>query len=59
MAAHPTTEPRSKLRAALLGISIGLGVGVAAMAIVFSIVAVPLFLLASTEGDSGLDRDLE
>ena len=42
----------------LLGISIGLGVGVAAMAIAFSIVAVPMFLLASTEGDSGLDRDL-
>ena len=50
--------PRSKVRAALLGISIGVGVGVAAMAIAFSIVAVPMFLLASTEGDSGLDRDL-
>jgi len=49
---------RSKTRAALLGISIGVGVGVAAMAIAFSIVAVPMFLLASTEGDSGLDRDL-
>ncbi len=42
----------------LLGISIGVGVGVAAMGIAFSIVAVPMFLLASTEGESGLDRDL-
>ena len=53
-----TAPPRSKAKAALLGISIGVGVGVAAMAIAFSIVAVPMFLLASTEGDSGLDRDL-
>jgi hypothetical protein len=51
-------EPRSRVRAVLLGLSIGVGVGVAAMAIAFSIVAVPMFLLASTEGDSGLDRDL-
>ena len=50
--------PRSKAKAALLGIGVGVGVGVAAMAIVFSIVAVPMFLFASTEGDSGLDRDL-
>ena len=28
------------------------------MGIAFSIVAVPMFLLASTEGDSGLDRGL-
>ena len=54
----PEHEPRSRVKAALLGISIGVGVGVAAMAIAFSIVAVPMFLLASTEGDSGLDRDL-
>ena len=57
MDAEPT-EPRSKVRATLLGISIGLGVGVAASAIAFSIVAVPMFLLASTEGDAGLDRGL-
>ena len=54
----PATPTRSKVRAVLLGISIGVGVGVAAMGIVFSIVAVPMFLLASTEGESGLDRDL-
>ena len=50
--------PRSRTKAVLLGISIGVGVGVASMAIAFSIVAVPMFLLASTEGDSGLDRHL-
>ena len=54
----PATPTRSRVRAALLGISIGVGVGVAAMGIAFSIVAVPMFLLASTEGESGLDRDL-
>ena len=51
-------ERRSKVRSALLGTVVGVGVGVAAMGIAFSIVAVPMFLLASTEGDSGLDRDL-
>ncbi|MFL6205978.1 MAG: hypothetical protein ACJ739_11565 [Acidimicrobiales bacterium] len=57
---EPATEPvpRSRVKAVLVGVSIGLGVGVAAMAIAFSIVAVPMFLLASTEGDSGLDRHL-
>ena len=58
MEPDPAAPPRSKAKAILLGISIGVGVGVAAMAIAFSIVAVPMFLLASTEGDSGLDRDL-
>ena len=56
--AEPPGEPRSKVRATFLGIAIGVGVGVAAMAIAFSIVAIPMFLLASTEGDQGLDRDL-
>jgi hypothetical protein len=54
----PEHPPRSKAKAVLLGVTIGVGVGVAAMAIAFSIVAVPMFLLASTEGDSGLDRHL-
>jgi hypothetical protein len=56
--AVPGAVPRSKVRSTLLGAGVGLGVGVAGMAIAFSIVAVPLFLLASTEGDAGLDRDL-
>ena len=56
--AAPDALPRSKVRSALLGAGVGLGVGVAGMAIAFSIVAIPMFLLASTEGDSGLDRDL-
>jgi hypothetical protein len=54
----PGAVPRSKVRSALLGAGVGLGVGVAGMAIAFSIVAVPMFLLASTEGDAGLDRGL-
>ncbi len=37
---------------------IGLGVGVAAMAIAFSILAIPMFVMASTEPGSGLDRSL-
>jgi len=56
--AQPGAAPRSKVRSLLLGAGVGLGVGVAGMAIAFSIVAVPMFLLASTEGDSGLDRGL-
>lgn len=55
---EPPAVPRSRVRSTLLGAGVGLGVGVAGMAIAFSIVAVPMFLLASTEGDSGLDRDL-
>jgi hypothetical protein len=54
----PEHQPRSRVKAALLGISIAVGVGVAATAVAFSIVAVPMFLLASIDGDSGLDRDL-
>jgi hypothetical protein len=55
---HDPAERRSKVRSVLHGLGIGLGVGVAATGIAFSIVAVPMFLLASTEGDSGLDRGL-
>jgi hypothetical protein len=50
--------PRSKVRSVLLGVGIGVGVGVAAVAIAFSIVAIPLFVLASTEPGAGLDRSL-
>jgi len=52
------SPPRSRLRSALLGIGIGAGVGVAAVAIAFSIVAIPLDIVASTEPGSGLDRTL-
>jgi riboflavin transporter FmnP len=54
----PGSPPRSRLRSALLGIGIGTGVGVAAVAIAFSIVAIPLYIVASTEPGSGLDRTL-
>lgn len=48
----------SRLRSVLLGIGVGVGVGVAAVAIAFSIVAIPIFIVASTEPGSGLNRDL-
>ena len=40
------------------GLGIGLAVMVAAAGLAFSIVAIPLFFVASTEPGSGLDRDL-
>jgi hypothetical protein len=51
-------EPRSRARSVLLGVGIGTGVGVAGIAVAFSIIAIPLFIVASTEPGSGLDRDL-
>ncbi len=51
-------EPRSRVRSVLLGVGIGLGVTVAGIAIAFSIIAIPLYILASTEPGSGLDRSL-
>jgi hypothetical protein len=50
-------RPR-RSRSVLLGLGIGLGVAVAGIAIAFSIVAIPLFIVASTEPGSGLNRDL-
>jgi hypothetical protein len=41
-----------------VGLAIGAVVGLAAVAIAFSIVAIPMFIVASTEPGSGLDRDL-
>ena len=41
-----------------MGLAIGAVVGLAAVAIAFSIVAIPMFIVASTEPGSGLDRDL-
>jgi hypothetical protein len=57
----PLDEPlerRSRVQSVLLGIGIGAGVGVAGIAIAFSIVAIPLYIVASTEPGSGLDRSL-
>lgn len=56
--AAPVPEVRPRSRSILLGVGVGAGVGVAAVAIAFSIVAIPLFVLASTEPGSGLNRDL-
>jgi riboflavin transporter FmnP len=50
--------PRSRLRGLLVGAGIGVAVGLAAVAIAFSIIAIPLFALASTEPERGVDRDL-
>lgn len=57
-ASDPVGPGSSRLRSVLLGIAAGLGVAVAGVAIAFSIVAIPLFIVASTEPGSGLNRDL-
>ena len=59
-AAEPTepSAPRSRLRGLLVGLGAGVGVGLAGVAIAFSIIAIPLFMLASVEPDHGLDRSL-
>jgi riboflavin transporter FmnP len=51
-------EPPSRARSVALGVAVGFGVAVAGIAIAFSIVAIPLFIVASTEPSSGLDRGL-
>jgi hypothetical protein len=51
-------QRRSRLRGALVGTGIGFAVGLAAIAIAFSIIAIPLFMLAATDPDRGVDRDL-
>ncbi len=53
-----STAPTSRVRSLLLGVGIGTVVGIAAIALAFSIIAIPLYLIASTEPGSGLDRDL-
>jgi hypothetical protein len=61
-AAEPSSESSEPMpsgaRSVLVGVAIGLAVGVAGVAIAFSIVAIPLFIVASTEPGSGLNRDL-
>lgn len=51
-------ETGSRGRSVLLGLAVGLAVTVAGVALAFSIVAMPLFALASIDPGSGLDRDL-
>lgn len=53
---EPATPSRG--RSVLLGVAVGAGIAVAGVAIAFSIVAIPLFIVASTEPGSGLNRDL-
>jgi hypothetical protein len=52
------SAPRRRLRSALVGTGVGLAVTVAGVAIAYSIVAIPLYLLASTDPDHGMDRTL-
>jgi hypothetical protein len=49
---------RSRWRGALLGTGIGFAVGLAGIAISFSVIAIPLFMLAATDPERGVDRDL-
>lgn len=48
----------TRMRSTLLGLAVGAGIAVAGVAIAFSIVAIPIFIVASTEPDAGLDRSL-
>ncbi|MDQ2648274.1 MAG: hypothetical protein M3Z03_01825 [Actinomycetota bacterium] len=50
-------EPEPKRRSILVGVAAGLGVGLCAVAIAFSIVAIPMYTLASFEPGQGLQRD--
>jgi hypothetical protein len=47
-----------RLRSTLLGLGVGTAVGAAGLAIAFSILAIPLFFVASTEPGGGAHRDL-
>jgi hypothetical protein len=49
---------RSRLRSTLLGLGVGGAVGLAGIAMAFSVLAIPLFFVASTEPDGGAHRDL-
>jgi hypothetical protein len=47
---------RRSFRAALVGLAVAVGLGVAATAVVFAIVAIPIHVVGSDDG--GVDRDL-
>jgi|GEM_PF-2938750 hypothetical protein len=51
-------EPPSRGRSIAVGVAVGFGIAVAGIAIAFSIIAIPIFIVASTEPSSGLDRSL-
>lgn len=53
-----THEPPARSRSIAVGVAVGFGIAVAGIAIAFSIIAIPLFIVASTEPSSGLDRSL-
>jgi hypothetical protein len=57
-AVAPAPARAAKLRAAGIGVAIGFSVAVAATSIAFSIIAMPLYMLARTEPGHGVDRDL-
>ncbi len=50
------TEPETPVRrSVLLGVVVGIVVALAAMALIYSLIAIPMYVLAKTES-SGLDR---
>lgn len=57
-AAARSSGPRSPWRSLVVGLAVGLAVLVAGAGLAFSLVAIPLFFVASTEPGSGAHRDL-
>jgi hypothetical protein len=56
-AVEPEAAPGPRWRSILVGAAAGLGVGLCAVAIAFSIIAIPMYTLASFEPGQGLQRD--
>jgi hypothetical protein len=54
----PAAAPAGRLRAAGLGGAVGFAVAIAATALAFSIIAMPLYLLARSDSDGGVDEGL-
>jgi hypothetical protein len=52
---HEERPPRR--RSVLVGVAVGLAVGLCGVAIAFSIIAIPMYALASFEPGKGLQRD--
>jgi hypothetical protein len=52
----PVPAPASRGRPVLVGVGVGLAVGLSALAIAFSIIAIPMYALASFEPGKGLQR---
>jgi hypothetical protein len=53
---RPLPARSSRRRSILVGVGVGLAVGLSALAIAFSIIAIPMYALASFEPGKGLQR---